>query len=60
MSLDTSKPYHSLEPTFSFMSSDLEDVVPHEDDSVVIYVVNVGKKMHRVLINKGSLANVMF
>jgi len=60
MSLDMRIPDHSLEPTLCFMSSDLEDMVPHEDDSMVIYVVTVGRKVHRVLIDQVSSADVMF
>jgi len=60
MSLDTRRLDHPLEPTLYFTSSDLEDVVPHEDDPVVISVVTVGRKVHRVLIDQGSSTNVMF
>jgi len=60
MSLDTRRLDHLLERTLYFTSSDLEDVVPHEDDSVVIFVVIVGRKVHRVLIDQGSLIDVMF
>jgi len=38
----------------------MEDVVPHEDDPVVIFVVTVGKKVHKVLIDQGSSADIMF
>jgi len=42
------------------VSSDLKDVVPHENDPVVISVITVGRKVHRVLINQGSSTDVMF
>jgi len=40
--------------------ADLGDVVPHEDDPVVISFVTVGRKVHRVLIDQGSSTDVMF
>jgi len=43
-----------------FTSSDLEDVISHEDDPVVIFIIIVGRKVHRVLINQGSSTDVMF
>jgi len=60
MSLDTRRPDQPLEPTLCFKSSDLEDVVPHEDNPVVIFVISVGRKVHKVLIDQGSSTDVMF
>jgi len=34
------------EPNLCFTSADLGDVVPHKDDPVVIFVVNVGRRVH--------------
>jgi len=51
ISLDTRRPDRPLEPTLCFTSFELEDVVPHEDDPMVIYVVTVGRKVHRVLVD---------
>jgi len=59
MSLDTRRPDHPPKPTPCFMNSDLEDLFPHEDDLVVIFVVIVGRKLHRVLVDQGSSADVM-
>jgi len=42
------------------MSSDLEDMVPHEDDLVVISVITMGRKVHRVLIDQECSIDVMF
>jgi len=36
------------------------DVVPHEDDPIVISVITVGTRVHRVLIDQGSSTDVMF
>ena len=38
----------------------LRDVVPHDNDPVVISVVTAGRKVHRVLVDQGSSADVMF
>lgn len=57
MSLDTSRLDHPLEPTLCFTSSDLEDLVPHEDDSVVIYVVTVGQKVHAQSLGRSGELN---
>jgi len=43
-----------------FTRADLRDVVPHDNDPMVISVVTAGRKMHRVLIDQGSSADVMF
>ena len=34
-----------------FTRGDLRDVVPHDNDPVVISVVTAGRKVHRVLID---------
>ena len=60
MSLEARKPDYPPEPTLCSASSDLEDVVPHENDLVVIFVVIVRRKVHRVLIDQGSSTDVMF
>ena len=43
-----------------FTKADLQDVVPHDNDPVVISVVTAGRKVHRVLVDQGSSADVMF
>jgi len=43
-----------------FTRSDLRDVVPHDNDPVVISIVTAGRKVHRVLVDQGSSADVMF
>ncbi|XP_068477253.1 uncharacterized protein [Phaseolus vulgaris] len=43
-----------------FTRADLRDVVPHDNDPVVILVVTTGRKVHRVLVDQGSFADVMF
>jgi len=60
MTVEARRLDHSLEPTLCSTSFDLEDVVPQKDDSVVISVVTVGRKVNRFLIDQGSSADVMF
>jgi len=60
MFLEARRPDHPPKPTFYFMSSDLEDMAPHEDDPVEISILTVGRKVHKVLIDQGSSADVMF
>ena len=43
-----------------FMRADLRDVVPHDNDPMVISIVTAGRKVHRVLVDQGSSADVMF
>jgi len=43
-----------------FTKADLRDVVPYDNDPVVISVVTAGRKVHRVLVDQGSSADVMF
>ena len=50
----------SLDVDLVFTKADLRDVVPHDNDSVVISIVTVGRKVHRVPVNQGSSADVMF
>ncbi|XP_068474782.1 uncharacterized protein [Phaseolus vulgaris] len=60
MSLEVRRSDYPPDPVFCFTSSDKEDVVPHKDDPVVISVVTMGRKVHKVLIDQGSSADVMF
>ena len=50
----------SWELDLVFTRADLRDVVPHDNDPVVISVVTAGRKVHRVLVDQGSSADVMF
>jgi len=40
--------------------ADLQDVIPHDNDLVVISLVTIGRKVHRVLVDQGSSTDVMF
>ncbi|XP_068504662.1 uncharacterized protein [Phaseolus vulgaris] len=43
-----------------FTRTDLRDVVPHDNDPMVISVVTAGRKVHKVLVDQGNSADVMF
>jgi len=49
-----------LDVDLTFTKANLRDVVPHDNDPVVISVVTAGRKVHRVLVDQGSSTNVMF
>ena len=49
-----------LDVDLTFTKVDLRDVIPHDNDPVVISVVTTGRKVHQVLVDQGSSANVMF
>jgi len=50
----------TLDVDLTFTKDDLRDVIPHDNDPVVISVVTAGRKVHRVLVDQGSSADVMF
>ena len=43
-----------------FTKADLRDVIPHDNDPVVISIVTSGRRVHRVLVDQGSSADIMF
>ena len=43
-----------------FTKDDLRDVVPHDNDPVVISIVTAGRRVYRVLVDQGSSADVVF
>jgi len=49
-----------LDVDLTFTKADLQDVVPHDNDPVVISVVTARRKVHRVLVDQGSSTDVMF
>jgi len=42
---------HSLDVDITFTKEDLRDVVPHDNDPIVISLVTAGRKVHRVLVD---------
>ena len=51
---------HSPDVDITFTKEDLRDVVPHDNDPIVVLLVTAGRKVHRVLVDQGSSADVMF
>jgi len=47
-------------PKISFPNAKLEDVSPHKDGPIVLTIIVMGHNVHRVLINQGSLVNIVF
>jgi len=60
MTIDVREPNWPVKPDLYFTKVDLRDVVPHENDPMVISIVIVGRRVHRVLIDQGSSVDVMF
>jgi len=50
----------ALDVDLTFTKADLQDIIPHDNDPVVISVVTAGRKVHRVLVDQDSSADVMF
>jgi len=48
------------DPDLYFTKVDSVGVVPHDNDPVVISIVMVGRKVHRVLIDQGTSTKVLF
>ncbi|XP_068487041.1 uncharacterized protein [Phaseolus vulgaris] len=44
----------------TFTKADLRDVIPHDNDLVVVSLVTAGRKVRRVLVDEGSSTDVMF
>jgi len=51
---------HSPDVDITFTKGDLRDVVPHDNDPIVISLVTAGRTVHRVLVDQGSSVDVMF
>jgi len=49
-----------LDVDLAFTKADLHDVIPLDNDPMVVFVVTAGRKVHRVLLDQGSSADVMF
>jgi len=59
MSLETADQNDAPKPDLYFRKADLADVVPHNNDPVVISIITVGR-VHQVLFDQGSSTNVIF
>ena len=59
MSVEAQRADDAFDVDLVFTKADLQDVVPYDNDPVVIFVVTAGRKVHRVLVDQGSSADVM-
>ena len=60
MSVETQRTDDTFDVDLIFTKANLEDVVPHDNDPVVISAVTAGRKVHCVLVDQGSSVDVMF
>jgi len=60
MSVEAQEADNALDVDLVFTKADLQDVVPHDNDPVVISVVTARRKVHRMLVDQGSSTDVMF
>jgi len=60
MAVKAGDPNQSLEPDLFFTKADQQDVILHDNDLVVISVVTIERRVHRVLVDQGSSTDVMF
>ena len=60
MAVEVQEADQTLDVDLVFTKADHQNVVPHDNDPVVISVVIEGRTVHRVLVDQGSLADVMF
>ena len=60
MAVEVQEVYQSPDVDLVFTKADLQDVIPYDNDPVVILLVTARRRVHRVLIDQGSLVDVMF
>jgi len=60
MSVGSRRSGRSTEISLCFINFDLEDVFHHEDNLLVIFIITIGKKVHKVLTDQESSTDVMF
>ena len=60
MEVDAQGLEQPTEPDLCFTQADLRDVVPHDNDPVVISLVTAGRRGHRVLVDQGSSIGMLF
>jgi len=60
MSVEAQRTNDAFDVDLVFTKAYREDVIPHDNDPVVISTVTAGRKVHRVLVDQGSSVDVMF
>ena len=51
---------HSPDVDIMFTKEDLRDIVPHDNDPIMVSLVMAGRMVYRVLVDQGSSTDVMF
>ena len=59
MSVEAQRADDAFDVDVVFTKADLRDVVPHDNDPVVISVITARRKVHHVLVDQGISADVM-
>ncbi|XP_068504541.1 uncharacterized protein [Phaseolus vulgaris] len=59
MAVDSVDEGHFPKVDITFRKADLRDVEPHANDPMVISLITAGRRVHRVLVDQGSSADVM-
>ena len=60
MEVEVQEADHTPDVDLVFTKADWQDVIPHDNDSLVISVVMTGRRVHHVLVDQRSSADVMF
>ena len=60
IAVDSVDESHYPEVDIVLRKADLRDVIPHDNDPMVISLITAGRRVHRVLVDQGSSADVMF
>jgi len=60
MAVEVQEVDQTLDVDLVFTKADLQDVIPQDNDPVVILLVTTGRRVHRVLVDQGSSADRMF
>jgi len=60
MAVEVQEVYQTPDVDLVFTKANRQDVIPYDNDPVVISLVTVGRRVHCVLIDQGSSAEVMF
>jgi len=60
MSVEAQRADDAFDVDLVFTKANFQDVVPHDNDPMVILVVTAGRKVHHVQVDQGSSADVMF
>jgi len=60
MAVEVQEVYQTPNVDLVFTKADRQDVIPHDNDPVVISLVTTGRRVHRVVTDQGSSTDMMF